>query len=94
MLASHLISFGVLFFRYYSGQDLKQASGPKVWLYTMLKIFISAASYYCPFALRVSVRVCSIAVDPMGPQGVTDKMVSEPTLYRTCGRKHKRNVSL
>ena len=65
----------------------------------MLEIFISAASYYCPFALirgltRVSVRVCSIAVDPMGPRGVTDKMVSEPTLYRTCGRKHERNVSL
>ena len=37
---------------------------------------VFAASYYCPFALirgptRVSVRVCNIAVDPMGPRGVT-----------------------
>ena len=76
MLASYLIPFGVLFFRYYSGQDFKQASGPQVWLYTILKNFIFTASYYCPFALirgltRVSVRVCSIAVDSMGPRGVT-----------------------
>ena len=60
---------------------------------------ISAAKYYCPFALiygliRVSVRVCSITVDPMGPRGVTDKMVSEPTLYRSYGKNHSYVVSL
>ena len=40
----------------------------------------SAASYYCPFALKVSVRVCSIAVDPMGPRGVTGEALE--SFYR------------
>ena len=56
-------------------QDMSQASGLQVWIYTMLKSPISAASYYCPFALirgptRVSVWVCNIAVDPRWVLGV------------------------
>ena len=50
-------------------QGVSQASGPQVWIYTMLESPIFATSYYWPFALirsptRVSVRVCNIAVDP------------------------------
>ena len=50
-------------------QGMSQASGPQVWIYTMLESLVSAAKYYCSFALirgstRVSVRVCNIAIDP------------------------------
>ena len=68
-LPVYLIPFGVLFFSIRVGQVLGQASGPQVWIYTMLESPVFAASYYCPFPLirgptRVSVQVCNIAVDP------------------------------
>ena len=59
----------IKFIRAWQGES--QASGPQVWIYTMLESSVSAASYYYPFALSVSVWVCSIAIDPMGPRGVT-----------------------
>ena len=79
MLASYLIPFGVLFFRYCYGQDLKQASGLQVWFYVML-----GSTFRCyllfPFALRVvSVRVCNMTMDWIR-RGVIDKLVSEPNI--------------
>ena len=54
VLASYLTPLWVLFLDIglsSAWQGKSQASGPQVWIYTMLKSHIFAASYYYPFAL-------------------------------------------